>query len=227
MERGWELNLSWWHIIRNNFINSISHRKVTYFKWRQGTSPQYQNRYLDLVVWYWLMTDTDWLTICQLIQFYRNSEAALLSKIFPWSSFLFSSMIIFFSFFWIIFVLCYIFWRRSRRRRGCLAVLFFLLHSGLFSRNILEQYVFKTTLCIIFLSLFLLKSIFFYYILKEEKQRVFGGTLNQAETCLLSSHWAALLWGEPPALIKVYPCNLPQSLCWEGFLREREIYSKS
>ena len=75
---------------------------------------------------------------------------------------------------------------------GC--SLFSPLFLPFFFRNILEHCVFKTTLCIIFLSLFLLKSIFFYYILKEEKQRVFGGTLNQAETCLLSSHWAALRW---------------------------------
>ena len=66
----------------------------------------------------------------------------------------------------IMFVFCYIFWRKSRRRRGCLAVLFFFLHSCLFFfRNILEQYVFKTTLCIIFPSLsssYLFSSIIFW-----------------------------------------------------------------
>ena len=46
---------------------------------RQGTSFQYQKSHLDLVVWYCYYT----ATICQLIQFYTNSEAALLSTMPP------------------------------------------------------------------------------------------------------------------------------------------------
>ena len=132
----------------------------------------------------------------------------------------------------IMFVFCYIFWRKSRRRRGCLAVLFFFLHSCLFFfRNILEQYVFKTTLCIIFLSLsssYLFSSIIFW---RTRSSGCLAG-LSIRRRLVYSPPTGLLCCGEslqPWSRSTLGPCNLPQCLCrerkrdWQGVPKKTHI----